>query len=124
MKINSYAVAEKTILILLIINISRKSETLKERKKYIMISVYLFSKRYNHKVFIVCLFFYFFSFMIDRREEILPKEYINNLNSTYSGCQYPAKFTLAVIHLGSHIPSPKQINQRCNRELRINKKYQ
>lgn len=120
MKINSYAVAEKTILILLIINIARKSETLKERKKHIMISVYLFSKRYNHKVFIV----FFFSFMIDRREENLPKEYINNLNSTYSGCQYPGKFTLAVIPLGSHIPSPKQINQMCNRELGINKKYQ
>lgn len=56
--------------------------------------------------------------MIDRSKDSLPKEYINNLNSTYSGCQYPAKFTLAVILLGAHIPSPKQINQMYNRELR------
>lgn len=86
-----------------------------------MISVYLFFKRYNHKLFMSVGFF---SFMIDRSEGSLPKEYINNLNSTHSGCQYPAKFTLAVILLGSRIPSPKQINQMCNRELRKNKKYQ
>lgn len=120
-KNNSYAIAEKLILILLITSISRKSEISRERKKYPKISMYLFFQRYYHKVFIVC---WLFSFMIDRSEESLPKEHINNLNSTHNGCRYPAKFTLAVTLLGSRIPSPKQINQMCNRELTKNKKYQ